>query len=157
MTLLLQLLAALDWFFTGFLHTASYGDGFREAPDAELILPKIEPIAEEIKYKLLDVVIEEGDITLMDRDILTRIQVCPYTHTRMHSHARIHTHTHTHTHTHRLLGLIWDSATFIRVLKLSVYLSKYRVLHSRPLHPWSLTIVAWQSVVVWTLVTSKVM
>ena len=108
----LQLLSALDWFFTGFIHTASYGDGFREAPDAELIIPLIEPISEEIKYKLLDVVIEEGDITLMDRDILTRIQVCPHTHTHTHTHAHTHTererereretltHTYTRTHTH---------------------------------------------------------
>ena len=71
----LQLATALDWFATVFAHTASFGDGCQVAPDGDRIEPKIEPISEEIKYKLFHFMIEEGDLAVADGDALTRIQV----------------------------------------------------------------------------------
>ncbi len=70
-----QITTALDWFLTVFTHTASFGDSCREAPDGELIQPKIEPISEEIKYKMFHFMIDEGDLNIVDGDTLTRIQV----------------------------------------------------------------------------------
>ncbi len=58
-----------------FSHTASFGDGCQVAPDGDRIEPKIEPISEEIKYKLFHFMIEEGDLAVADGDALTRIQV----------------------------------------------------------------------------------
>jgi len=70
-----QLLQAADWFYTAFIHIASYGDGFIEAPDAELIEPKVEPLSEKIKYLLFNLNILEADVHLLEGDSITRIQV----------------------------------------------------------------------------------
>ena len=70
-----QLLQVVDWFHTAFIHTASHGDGFVEAPNVELIEPKVEPLSEEIKYRLFDLNILEADIHLVEGDAITRIQV----------------------------------------------------------------------------------
>ena len=70
-----QLLSALDWFYTSFIHVSSLGDGFREAPDAELIEPKVDEFSELIKYKLFDLNISEADIHIMEDSIITRLQV----------------------------------------------------------------------------------
>ena len=70
-----QLLQVVDWFHTAFIHTASHGDGFVEAPNVELIEPKVEPLSEEIKYRLFDLSILEADIHLLEGDAITRIQV----------------------------------------------------------------------------------
>ncbi len=61
-----------------FTHTASFGDGCREAPGGEIIQPKIEPISEKIKYKMFHFMVDEGDLTIADGDALTRIQVAIY-------------------------------------------------------------------------------
>ena len=75
MFLYCQLLQAVDWFHTAFIHTASHGDGFVEAPNVELIEPKVEPLSEAIKYRLFDLSILEADIHLLEGDTITRIQV----------------------------------------------------------------------------------
>ena len=65
----------LDWFQLVFIHTVSHGDGFREAPGAELIQPMVDPISEEIKYRLFDLSILEADVSITEGSTLTRLQV----------------------------------------------------------------------------------
>lgn len=57
------------------MHISSLGDGFREAPNAELIEPKVEKYAELIKYKMFDLNITEADIHIMEDSSITRLQV----------------------------------------------------------------------------------
>ena len=57
------------------MHVSSLGDGCREAPDAELIQPKVDEYAEIIKYKLFDLNITEADIHVMEDSTITRLQV----------------------------------------------------------------------------------
>ena len=70
-----QLLSAIDWLYTSFMHISSLGDGFREAPGAELIEPKVDEFSEIIKYKLFDLNITEADIHIMEDSTITRLQV----------------------------------------------------------------------------------
>lgn len=69
-----QLLIAGDWFYTTFVHTISLGDGLVVAPDGEMICPRVEPISEEIKYRLFDLEIAEADVYIYDVGNLTRLQ-----------------------------------------------------------------------------------
>lgn len=60
------------------MHISSLGDGFREAPGAELIEPKVDEFSELIKYKLFDLNITEADIHIMEDSTITRLQVAKY-------------------------------------------------------------------------------
>lgn len=77
--LLFQLLTALDWFYTSFIHISSLGDGFVPAPGADLIEPEVDKQAELIKYKLFDLNIVEADIHIMEDSTITRLQVASNT------------------------------------------------------------------------------
>lgn len=70
----LQLLHAMDWFLTAFVHIFAVGDGLAVAPDGELISPCVEPISEEIKYRLFQLDISEADIHVCDADSITHLQ-----------------------------------------------------------------------------------
>ena len=52
----------------------SFGDGFEVAPDGEVICPRVEPISEEIKYRLFDLDIAEADVYISEAGDLTRLQ-----------------------------------------------------------------------------------
>lgn len=72
---LFQLLSAVDWLYTCFIHISSLGDGFVPAPGADLIEPEVDKQAELIKYKLFDLNIMEADIHVMEDSTVTRLQV----------------------------------------------------------------------------------
>ena len=84
-------MSAVDWLYTSFIHVSSLGDGFREAPDADLIQPKVDEYSEIIKYKLFDLNITEADIHIMEDSSITRLQVfytahvCTSYHWQSHS------------------------------------------------------------------------
>lgn len=65
---------ALDWFFTVFIHTSSLGDGLEAAPDGDVIAPKVEPISEEIKYRLFTLSIAEADVHICEGDGIIQLQ-----------------------------------------------------------------------------------
>lgn len=70
----MQLLLAVDWLYTTVIHTLCLGDGFQVAPDGELIRPKVEPVAEEIKYRLFKLDIAEADLHICEAGNITRLQ-----------------------------------------------------------------------------------
>ena len=72
----MQLLLALDWFFTTFIHISSQGDELQVAPNGELIQPKAEPVSEDIKYSLFSLDIAEADVHICEGDGIVRLQSC---------------------------------------------------------------------------------
>ncbi len=71
---LLQLLIALDWLYTMFIHTYSVGDALQVSPNGEVNCPKTEPISEEIKYRLFQLDIAEADLHICEAETITRLQ-----------------------------------------------------------------------------------
>lgn len=65
---------AVDWLYTTLVHTVSLGDGLQVAPDGELIQPMVEPISEEIKYRLFNLDIAEADLHICEEGSITRVQ-----------------------------------------------------------------------------------
>ena len=70
----LQLLVAVDWLYTTLIHTLSVGDGLLEAPGALLIQPKVEPVSEDIKYRLFNLDIAEADLHICEEGSIMRLQ-----------------------------------------------------------------------------------
>lgn len=64
----------MDWLYTTVIHTLSIGDGLQVAPDGELICPRVEPISEDIKYRLFNLDIAEADLHICEGDSITRLQ-----------------------------------------------------------------------------------
>ena len=70
----LQLMRALDWLFTAYVSVAAAGDALAVAPDGEVIAPRVEPISEEIKYRLFQLDICEVDVHVCEGESITRLQ-----------------------------------------------------------------------------------
>ena len=65
----------LEWFESAVLHAVSPGDSTIEAPGACVIAPKVEPLAEELKYKLLNVYLSSIQLDLFSESSHLLIQV----------------------------------------------------------------------------------
>ena len=70
----LQLLQAGDWFLTTVIHVFAIGDSLAVAPDGELICPRVEPVSEEIKYRLFQLDVSEADVHICQGSSITRLQ-----------------------------------------------------------------------------------
>jgi hypothetical protein len=69
-----QVPLVLEWFESAVLHAVSPGDSTIEAPGACVIAPKVEPLAEELKYKLLNVYLSSIQLDLFSESSHLLIQ-----------------------------------------------------------------------------------
>lgn len=70
-----QLVEVANWLQGTLQQVLSVGDTLIDAPNGELIRPKVEPISEDIKYRLFDLTIAEGDLHLLEGERIMRLQV----------------------------------------------------------------------------------
>lgn len=70
-----QLVEVANWLQATLHQVLSVGDTLIDAPNGELIRPKVEPISEDIKYRLFDLTIAEGDLHLLEGERIMRLQV----------------------------------------------------------------------------------
>ena len=54
----------MEWFESAALHAISPGDSTLKAPGACMIAPKVEPLSEDLKYKLLNVYLHAINVDL---------------------------------------------------------------------------------------------
>lgn len=64
-----------NWLQATLQQVLSVGDTLVDAPNGQLIRPKVEPISEDIKYRLFDLSIAEGDLHITEGDRIMRLQV----------------------------------------------------------------------------------
>ncbi len=69
-----QLMVAGDWLLTTVTHVFGIGDSLAVAPDGESICPRVEPIAEEVKYRLFQLDVCEADVHVCEARTITRLQ-----------------------------------------------------------------------------------
>ena len=69
-----QLLHAADWFLTLVTQVVAIGDDLAVAPDGELIVPRVEPVSEKIKYQLFQLDVQGADLHICQGASLTRLQ-----------------------------------------------------------------------------------
>ena len=70
-----QLVEVANWLQATLQQALSVGDTLIDAPNGQPIRPKVEPISEDIKYRLFDLTIAEGDLHLLEGERIVRLQV----------------------------------------------------------------------------------
>ena len=68
----------MEWFESAALHAISPGDTTIEAPGACVIAPKVEPLSEDLKYKLLNVYLHSINVDLFSNTshLLLKVSSC---------------------------------------------------------------------------------